>query len=103
MNDFSSSFPKTKEDAVNRIISILPNKDIEAIRTTPKENLNMFHFNLGIFIRNELGLWKGNKELMEDCYGEPCYYYDADQISGIIIDGIWERLQGIDKRKKFLK
>jgi len=63
----------------------------------------MFHFSLGMFNRNELGLWKGNKELMEDCYGEPCYYYDADQISGIIIEAIWERditeSCGFDKEK----
>lgn len=93
MKETINTYPKTKEEAVKRILSILSDKDKDDLRNTPKAELGMFHFSLGMFIRNELGLWKGNKELSEDCYGEPCYYYDPDEISGIIIEAIWERLQ----------
>ena len=93
MKEKISTYPKTKEEAVKRILSLLSEEAKDAIRTTPKGKLIMFHFSLGMDIRNKLVLWKGNKELMEDCSDKPSYYYDPDQISGIIIDAIWERLQ----------
>ncbi len=101
MKETISTYPKTKEEAVKRILSILTEESKETIKNTPEEKLILFHFSLGMFIRNELGLWKGgNKELSEDCCDEPSYYYDPDHVSGIIIDAIWERLKDNRAYKK---
>ena len=60
-------WPKTVDEAVDRLLSGLSDEDKAVLRETPKEELGRFHHGLGTYIRNEFGLWAGNKELIRDC------------------------------------
>ena len=72
-----------------------------------KEELIDCHFALGMWIRNNFGLWQGNKELPVDCgkrqYGhlnlkiEEFPEVHPDNVSGIIIEALWEKLRAETK------
>ena len=59
--------PKTIESAAKLIISEMSEKDRKIIKETSPDQLIMYHHGWGTGIRNDLGLWGGNKELLEDC------------------------------------
>ena len=58
------SWPKTVDDAVQILLVNLSEEDKETIQNTPPEKLAMFHHGLGTYIRNQFGLWQGNKALV---------------------------------------
>ncbi|MBW6516867.1 MAG: hypothetical protein K0B81_09705 [Candidatus Cloacimonetes bacterium] len=63
------------------------------LRETKRDDLIMFHHGAGAWIRNNFGLWQGNKELMESCDA-----LFADSCSEMIIERAWEILQEADKK-----
>lgn len=79
-------YPKTLQEAVNLLFSILSDETKEKLKKSPKENLSFF--GLGTYIRNEFGLWKGNKELLDSCG-----VADPDDASSVIINALWDKLQ----------
>lgn len=82
-------WPMTVEEAVNRILSELPEEDVEIIRNTPSAlDMVRFHHGLGTWVRNTFGLWEGNKELFRSCGLE-----DPDGVSYIILAALWNELQ----------
>jgi hypothetical protein len=85
-------YPKSVQDAVERLLSELSDTDKLAIQNSSKENLAMFHHGLGNYIRNEFGLWKDNEELLRDCLPgakDP----KPDDASSVIIKALWRSLQ----------
>ena len=96
-------WPKTIEEAVDKLISVISEEDKCTIKATKKEDLISFHFSLGMYIRNEFGLWGDNKELLRDCglRAYPDSPYDdyilmlihPDSASTEIIEALWEKLQ----------
>jgi hypothetical protein len=58
------------------------------IRDTEKDDLDLFHFSLGSEIRNSLGLWDNNWDLMEDAEAK-----GPDEAAGEVIYQLWRRLQ----------
>lgn len=60
-------WPKTVDEAVDQLISTMSEEDIETLRTTPEDDLILYHFSLGSYARNEFGLWDDNKELLQSC------------------------------------
>lgn len=89
--DKSEDKPKTLDAAVSYVVSQLSEQDKKTVRETPKADLIKFHFSLGMSIRNDLGLWRADSELLNAvCGGKPCH---PDNASMIIINGIWETLQ----------
>jgi hypothetical protein len=56
----SSTWPVTVDEAVHDLVSTLSTVDKLKIQRTAKENLISLHFSLGLKIRNEYGLWRGN-------------------------------------------
>ncbi|MBL8394611.1 MAG: hypothetical protein JNK99_07665 [Candidatus Accumulibacter sp.] len=50
------------------------------------------HFGLGMWIRNSLGLWKGNDELMQ-AIKERNQSIHPDEASMVIVEAVWERLR----------
>jgi hypothetical protein len=57
------------------------------------EMVGRCHFSLGLWIRNNFGLWGGNSDLMASCAGgKPRGYMDPDTASGIILEALWDRL-----------
>lgn len=82
-------WPRTLPDAVNRAILSLSKEDKEIVRDTPFGDLILFHLNWGMDIRNDFGLWLGNKELLRACGSEKMHPDDA---SMIIIISAWKKL-----------
>lgn len=96
----ANDWPSTFTAAVDRLMSTMTADDLTALRDTPKGSLIQYHFSLGMYIRNEFGLWQGNDELLRSCYPEVTDSYlleiikqDPDGASTRIIEGLWRRLQ----------
>ena len=81
-------WPATIDEAVGVVIATLPDNDKATIAALSKSELIGLHFGLGLWIRNNLGLWKGNRSLLEST-GAP----NADDASMAIIEDVWRRLR----------
>ena len=90
--------PKKLEDAVAYIIRQLsfPDKKVIAACNTCSRMIGLTHHGLGTCIRNELGLWGDNKELLEDLqtYSEEEFAVIGDDACAIVLEKIWEKLRG---------
>ena len=54
------------------------------------------HRSLGMWIRNNFGLWSGNDELVADLlthYEYEEFAVQGDDASGVILNKLWERLR----------
>ncbi|MCX5884424.1 MAG: hypothetical protein NT096_00675 [Proteobacteria bacterium] len=94
MTEDKKEWPKTVEEAVDRILSSMPEKAKERVKNTPRENLGRFHFSLGLSIRNNFHIWF-NKDLLRSCRSlRPCgsEYMFGDEASMIIIEALWKKL-----------
>jgi hypothetical protein len=90
--------PKTVEEAVDRLIDELSLKDKTTIGNLGEDELINLHINLGEYIRNEFGLWSGNKDLLSSC----CAIAKMDKVhedtaSTIIIEELWKGLRETHK------
>ena len=91
-------YPTTIFQAVNRLLSALTDVQKEGLRSTSPQDLWRYHYSLGRYICNELGLCAGNDELVRSCYqarGKGWIPFDSpqpDDPSEIIIDALWARL-----------
>jgi hypothetical protein len=86
--------PITVDQAVVRLISELSFKDKTTIANMAEVELSVLHTTVGEYIRNEYGLWSGNKDLMTSC----CFFAKRDKVSeddasSIIIRELWKRLR----------
>ena len=93
-----STPPQTVEEAVERLVGELSLKDRTTLGNLAEDELINLHINLGEYIRNEFGLWSGNKDLMASC----CTIAETDKIhedtaSTIIIEELWKRLRETHK------
>ncbi len=60
------NYPATLEAAVAYCLKTLPVKTLDDLLRPPHEELVInHHFGLGMWIRNRLGLWQGNRALLE--------------------------------------
>ena len=94
----SAPLPKTVDEAVKRLISEMALKDKTIIANMAETELSLLHTNIGEYIRNEFGLWSGNKALMTSC----CFFakkekVQEDEASSIIIRELWKRLRETHK------
>lgn len=85
-------WPKSVDEAVERLMAELSDEDKKILKDTPEMELVKYHFGIGMYIRNEFGLWQGNKDLLESCCGSG-YCQDPDEASFVIIKALWKRLQ----------
>jgi len=93
-------WPKTVKEAIEKLKEMLSEKDLEAIRNMKENELIQLHFSLGLFIRNQFGLWQGNNSLIRDALRVSGEEVDEgeimivipDRISGIIIEEFWKDL-----------
>ena len=82
--------PRTVSEAVETILGEMKAADKRTVRNTPKTELYKFHSGWGQGIRNSMGLWTDNRELLADT-GKP----HADDASMVIIHAVWEALQSM--------
>jgi hypothetical protein len=87
--------PKTVAQAVDFIIARLEPEDIDNFlkHAKKKSDVIMFHHGFGTWVRNELGLWSGNDELLK-----ATKRIHPDDASGVILEALWTRLT--KERKK---
>lgn len=83
-----STWPLTLEDAVERVLGWLSERDKLFIRDTHEMEIGGYHFSLALTIRHTFGLWQGNFQLAKACGCE-----DADDASSVILHEVRERLQ----------
>lgn len=86
--------PKTVDEAVARLVSELTLKDKTKIAKMCEYDLSALPLTMGQYIREQFGLGRGNKELMESC----CSLSGEDDIheetaSMVVIEALWERLR----------
>ena len=85
---------KSVSEAVDLLISAMSLKDRPRIASMDEGDLIDLHFSLGAYVRNEFGLWFGNKQLLEDCrIVSMDQYLHPDQAASIIIKELWKRLR----------
>jgi hypothetical protein len=84
--------PKSLSEAVDYVIERMSPGDREELRKLSKSDLVMTHFGLGMWIRNELGLWGDNQELLADLSG-PNRWIHPDDVSTVIVEAVWRRLR----------
>ena len=85
---------KSVSEAVDVLISVMSLKDRTRIASMDEGDLIDLHFSLGAYVRNEFGLWFGNKQLLEDCSRVSMdQYLHPDQASSVIIRELWKQLR----------
>ena len=98
-------WPSTLTEAVDHLMSTMSASNLAALRDTPKDHLILYHFSLGMYIRNTFGLWQGNDDLLASCFPDVTDPYmlmiikhDPDRASGVIVEALWERLNSRETR-----
>jgi len=85
-------WPEDVEAAVALLLSSLSEEDKATIASTPEAELTVFHHGWATGIRNDFGLWGGNRTLMESCIALGGGWADPDSASGVIIKAVWNHL-----------
>lgn len=81
------AFPYTVDEAVERLLGALTEEQKKAIAGKPEPT---YPFSFGMWVRNTLGLWAGNKRLLESCGSATMHPDDA---SVVIMTALWQRLR----------
>ena len=96
-------WPKTVEQAVEVLLAVLSEDEKLKIAQMEKEDLIDLHFGLGMGIRNEFGLWAGNKYLLKDVAKQEGLKEEnwenihPDDASTLIIYELWKKLKRSQK------
>jgi hypothetical protein len=84
--------PADVEDCIREMNKVLPAALLDKIRTSEEHDLALFHFGLGMWMRNSWGLWMDESRLRRYFVG--LGVPDADDMTGIIIGTYWDVLNG---------
>lgn len=116
------AFPRSVAEAVERLARELSQAEKDAIAEMAEGDLSELHFGLGMWVRNEFGLWQDNRALLLDCQrikfndspslpqeflsALPKEWLEADSLapkmplfihpddaSGLILRALWARLR----------
>ena len=82
-----NEWPKTLTEAVKICLLTMTPKEKEIIKNTSIDNLINFHFSWAMQMRNEFGMWEGNRELVESCGAS-----EPDGASMAIVEAVWKAL-----------
>jgi hypothetical protein len=82
------TWPRTLQDAVDLLVYTLSPVEKHAIAARSEDDLIDLHFVLGVKIREDFGLWRGNRALLQSCGS-----LDPDDASMAIIRALWARLR----------
>ncbi len=87
---YKDVYPKTIETAAEIVIDSLNKDDLASIKKMKEDDLWEVHMSLGQGIRNSMGLWGINKELLKSCGSEDMHPDDA---SSAIVKFVWLKLR----------
>ena len=88
--------PKSIEDALNLLLSILDKETMETFASRSEKELKHYHCTAGVLIRKEFKLTEGNDELIASCRkfsGQSDL--DGKGASIVILKALWESLRQI--------
>ena len=86
----SVEIPRTVPEAVKYVVARLDEETKAELRAIEERHLlGRTHMGLGMWVRNELGLWKGNDELLK----ATGHWGDPDGASSVIVHAVWKELQ----------
>jgi len=88
--------PKTLSEAFQILDRQLSYENRQAIKSSREDGLIRYHFGLGMWIRNNFGLWAGNESLYKDMGVKPKTH--PDSASGVLLRAYWEYLNQDFKR-----
>jgi hypothetical protein len=83
------NWPVTVEETVRDILPRVSRLEKLRIMFMKKEDTTSLHFELGLWIRNRYGLWRGNEKLILSACGFRCH---PDEASAKIIEALWQAL-----------
>jgi hypothetical protein len=83
--------PKDLDDGHRELKNMLPKELISEMKRGTEDDMVQYHSGLGMWLRNNWGLWKGSR-LSE--YFNNIGIYHPDDMSGIILDTFWCHLKG---------
>lgn len=90
--------PRTVDEAIERLTTELSLKDKTTIANMAEAELNTLQLNLGEYIRNEFGLWSGNRDLLKSCSMiVKRINVHENEASAIIIRELWKQLRETHK------
>jgi hypothetical protein len=84
-------WPTTVDETVDRLMVALSKENKQTIREA--ESMSLFHFSLGMWMRNTFGLWEGNQSLIDSCArrrgldADVPFFLHPDSASTIILVG----------------
>lgn len=84
--------PSDLQDCFRELNRALPVGMIDDIRTGGEGGLSLPHFGLGMWMRNNWGLWNMESRLIKYCAS--IGFGDADDASSMIIESYWRHLNG---------
>lgn len=88
------ALPKTVEDALNLLLSILDKETMETFASRSEKELKHYHCTAGVLIRKGFKLTGGNDELIESCRkfsGQSDL--NGEGASIVILKALWESLK----------
>jgi len=96
--------PKNLNDAHRELEKMLKPEDIKKMKSGTERDMSMYHLGLGMWLRNNWGLWKGGR-LAE--YFNKKGIHHPDDMSGIILRTFWCKLHNkpfrLQERIKFFQ
>jgi len=81
-------WPETVDQVVGVLLGLLPDGDKAKIAAMSQDDLVALNLGLGMWIRNNLGLWSENRALLESARAQ-----NPDDASVVIIEALWRRLR----------
>jgi hypothetical protein len=89
-----SSYPKTVDEAVDRLISEMHLKDRTTMANMSAEEVAALNQTLGKYVRDNFGLWRDNQGLIESCRRiSKTDVSNEDVASMVILIALWEKLR----------
>jgi hypothetical protein len=89
-DSLDAALPRDLSDAHARLLQLLPDSVLQQMRTGTEDHMLSYHFGLGMWMRNNWGLWSRRSALY--------WYFDSlgldnpDNISGVILRTFWCKL-----------
>jgi len=91
-------YPKTVDEAVERLISELPLKDKVYIASLGPDETDVLYISFFSHIIQEFGLGTGNRELLASCRQESgISNLNGGQGAGVILKALWKALRDTHK------
>jgi hypothetical protein len=84
-----NGWPVTVDAAATEVIKNLNEEQRSKLASAKREDLFGYHFGLGLYIRNQFGLWQGNGALLWSACGD-C---QPDDASMVIVERTWTKLR----------